>query len=110
MWSLSALHWRIPRDKVVCAWRWFATVGHTLRGGEAMKGPGSKPTARRRASASPPIRIRSVLVPLDGSPFAEQALPWAAAIAVAALARLRLTLVHQSPSPPPLDEGTRRLY
>jgi nucleotide-binding universal stress UspA family protein len=75
-----------------------------------MKGPGSKPTARRRASASPPIRIRSVLVPLDGSPFAEQALPWAAAIAVAALARLRLTLVHQSPSPPPLDEGTRRLY
>jgi nucleotide-binding universal stress UspA family protein len=65
---------------------------------------------RRRAPATPPIRIRSVLVPLDGSPFAEQALPWAAAIAGAARARLRLTLVHQSPSPPPLDEATGRLY
>ncbi len=65
---------------------------------------------RRRAPASPPIRIRSVLVPLDGSPFAEQALPWAAAIAAAARARLRLTLVHQSPSPPPLDKATGRLY
>ena len=65
---------------------------------------------RRRAPAAPPIRIRSVLVPLDGSPFAEQALPWAAAIAGAARARLRLTLVHQSPSPPPLDEATGRLY
>lgn len=65
---------------------------------------------RRRAPAAPPIRIRSVLVPLDGSPFAEQALPWAAAIAGAARARLRLTLVHQSPSPPPLDAATGRLY
>jgi nucleotide-binding universal stress UspA family protein len=65
---------------------------------------------RQRAPATPPIRIRSVLVPLDGSPFAEQALPWAAAIAGAARARLRLTLVHQSPSPPPLDEATGRLY
>jgi nucleotide-binding universal stress UspA family protein len=51
-----------------------------------------------------------VLVPLDGSPFAEQALPWAAAIAMAAKARLRLTLVHQCPSPPPLDKTTGRLY
>ena len=65
---------------------------------------------RRRAPASPPFRIRSVLVPLDGSPFAEQALPWAAAIAAAARAKLRLALVHQSPSPPPLDEATGRLY
>jgi nucleotide-binding universal stress UspA family protein len=65
---------------------------------------------RRRAPAAPTIRIRSVLVPLDGSPFAEQALPWAAAIAGAARARLRLTLVHQSPSPPPLDAATGRLY
>lgn len=66
--------------------------------------------ARRRALASPPIRIRSVLVPLDGSAFAEEALPWAAAIASAARARLRLTLVHQSPSPPPLDAATGRLF
>jgi nucleotide-binding universal stress UspA family protein len=56
------------------------------------------------------MRIRSVLVPLDGSPFAEQALPWAAAIAGAARARLRLALVHQVPSPPPLDRATGALY
>jgi nucleotide-binding universal stress UspA family protein len=67
-------------------------------------------TVKRRTAARPPIRIRGVLVPLDGSPFAEQALPWAAAIARAARARLRLVLVHQSPSPPPLDEAGRRLY
>jgi nucleotide-binding universal stress UspA family protein len=51
-----------------------------------------------------------VLVPLDGSPFAEQALPWAAAIARATPARLRLALVHQAPSPPPIDRATGGLY
>lgn len=65
-------------------------------------------TGRRRTLA--PIRIRSVLLPLDGSPLAEQAVPWAAAIARRARARLRLALVHRSPSPPPLDESTARLY
>jgi nucleotide-binding universal stress UspA family protein len=50
------------------------------------------------------------MVPLDGSPFAEQALPWAIAIARKARARLRLAMVHQLPSPPPLDEATGRLY
>jgi nucleotide-binding universal stress UspA family protein len=45
--------------------------------------------------------IRSILVPLDGSPFAEQALPLAAAIARACRAKLRLVLVHQPPLPPP---------
>jgi nucleotide-binding universal stress UspA family protein len=50
------------------------------------------------------------MVPLDGSPFAEQALPWAVAIARKARARLRLAMVHQLPSPPPLDEATARLY
>jgi nucleotide-binding universal stress UspA family protein len=56
------------------------------------------------------MHIRSVLAPLDGSPFAEQALPWAVAIASAARARLRLALVHQVPYPPPLDEASTRLY
>jgi nucleotide-binding universal stress UspA family protein len=56
------------------------------------------------------MRIRSVLVPLDGSPFAEQALPWAIAIAQKARARLRVALVHQVPYPPPLDEASGRLY
>src|SRR4051812_8646634 len=38
---------------------------------------------------------RSVLVPLDGSRFAEQALPLALEIARSARARLRLVHVHQ---------------
>lgn len=65
---------------------------------------------KKRSPAPEPMRIRSVLVPLDGSPFAEQALPWAIAIARKARARLRLVLVHQVPSPPPLDEASVRLY
>ena len=65
---------------------------------------------RRRTRALEPLRIRSVLLPLDGSPLAEQALPWATAIARRARARLRLALVHQFPSPPPVDESTAKLY
>jgi len=41
-------------------------------------------------------QYRSVLVPLDGSEFAEQALQVAIAIAQAARARVRLVLVHQT--------------
>ncbi|MGH7580865.1 MAG: universal stress protein [Gemmatimonadales bacterium] len=51
---------------------------------------------------------RSVLVPLDASPLAEQALPLAAEIARATRARLRLVLVHLRPSPP-TDQLTARL-
>ena len=66
---------------------------------------------KKKTSPAPSLpRFRSVLVPLDGSSFAEQALPWAAAIARPARARLRLVLVHQSPFPPPLDEASVRLY
>jgi len=65
---------------------------------------------KKRSPAPEPLLIRSVLVPLDGSPFAEQALPWAIAIARKARARLRLALVHQPAHPPPLDEASRRLY
>jgi len=54
------------------------------------------------------MTLRSVLVPLDGSRFAEQALPLALAIARATRAKLRLVLVHQHPSPP-MDEATARL-
>ncbi|MEO7987511.1 MAG: universal stress protein [Gemmatimonadales bacterium] len=43
---------------------------------------------------------RSILVPLDGSPLAEQALPLAEAIAKASRARIRLAIVHQLPLPP----------
>jgi nucleotide-binding universal stress UspA family protein len=65
---------------------------------------------KKPSPAPEPLRIRSILVPLDGSPFAEQALPWAIAIAQKARARLRLALVHQVPYPPPLDEASGRLY
>lgn len=63
----------------------------------------------RRAGLEP-LRIRSMLLPLDGSPFAEHAIPWATALARAARAKLRLTLVHQPPEPPPADRASRRLY
>ena len=43
--------------------------------------------------------IKSILVPLDGSPFAEQALPWAACLSKAAGAHLELVRVHD-PVPP----------
>jgi nucleotide-binding universal stress UspA family protein len=64
----------------------------------------------RRSEAPEPLRFRSILLPLDSSPFAEQAIPWAAAIARKARARLRLALVHQPPFPPPLDESNVRFY
>jgi nucleotide-binding universal stress UspA family protein len=44
--------------------------------------------------------IRSIVVPLDGSPFAEHALPAAVAIARACRAKLRLVTVHEPPAPP----------
>ena len=64
----------------------------------------------RRSGVPEALRFRSVLLPLDGSPFAEQAIPWAAAIARKARARLRLALVHQPPFPPPLEGSNLRLY
>jgi len=48
--------------------------------------------------------IRRVLVPLDGSPFAEHALPWALEIAHRADARLDLVTVHTAAPPSLLGE------
>jgi nucleotide-binding universal stress UspA family protein len=45
--------------------------------------------------------FRSILVPVDGSPLAETALPLASGLAHAAGANLRLALVHAVPPPPP---------
>lgn len=45
------------------------------------------------------IRFRTILVPLDGSPLAEQAIPAALAVAVPAGSKVKLVLVHQ-PLPP----------
>ena len=54
-------------------------------------------------------RFNLIVVPLDGSPFAEHALPCAAAIARAGRAKLRLVLVHQLP-PPPSDRESLKIY
>lgn len=64
----------------------------------------ARPTvARPDRSPAPSTRLRSLLVPLDGSPFAEHALPLAVAIAERAGARLRLVHVYsplESPHEP----------
>ena len=44
---------------------------------------------------SSPGRFQSILVPLDGSPLAEQAIPIALAIAERARSKVKLVLVHQ---------------
>lgn len=53
--------------------------------------------------------FRSILVSLDGSPLAEQALPVASRIAGAVGGKLRLALVHQVP-PAPLDPAGAKLF
>jgi nucleotide-binding universal stress UspA family protein len=59
------------------------------------------------AESSP--SFRSILVPLDGSQLAEQALPLAVRIAQAAGSKLRLVLVHRLP-PAPLDPASAKLF
>lgn len=51
--------------------------------------------------------FRSILVPLDGSPFAEQAVPLALEIGRAARSKVRLVLVHQVPATPLSVEAAR---
>jgi nucleotide-binding universal stress UspA family protein len=53
--------------------------------------------------------FQTILVPLDGSPLAEQIIPLALAIACAARSKIRLVLVHQSPLPP-VDPHSAQLY
>ena len=53
--------------------------------------------------------FRSILVPLDGSPLAEEAVPLASRLAQGAGSKLRLVLVHQLP-PPPLDPAAAKLF
>jgi nucleotide-binding universal stress UspA family protein len=65
---------------------------------------------RRRSTVARKERVfKSVLVPLDGSPLAEQILPPVLEIARAARSKVRLVLVHQRP-PPPTDPQTAQLY
>ena len=54
-------------------------------------------------------RFRSILVPLDGSPLAEQALPLASSIAERGGGKLRLILVHEM-AIAPLDPGAGKLF
>jgi nucleotide-binding universal stress UspA family protein len=60
--------------------------------------------------ARKPRAFQSILVPLDGSPQAEQIIPLALEIARVSRARVRLVLVHQSSLPPPLDPKGAELY
>lgn len=53
--------------------------------------------------------FRSLLLPLDGSSLAEQALPLATDLAARSGGKLRLALVHQVP-PPPLDPAAARVF
>jgi nucleotide-binding universal stress UspA family protein len=53
--------------------------------------------------------FRTILVPVDGSPLAEQALPLARRIALRAGSKLRLALVHQTPTAP-LDPVAARQF
>jgi nucleotide-binding universal stress UspA family protein len=56
-----------------------------------------------------PRPFQSILVPLDGSPLAEQVIPLALELARAARSKVRLVLVHHSP-PPPMDPLSAELY
>jgi nucleotide-binding universal stress UspA family protein len=58
---------------------------------------------------APTSSFRTILVPLDGSPLAEQALPIARRIAEQAGSKLRLVLVHQIPAAP-LDPAAAKLF
>jgi nucleotide-binding universal stress UspA family protein len=59
--------------------------------------------------AHDPASLRSILVPLDGSSFAEQAVPLASRIAERTGSKLRLALVHGLPSAP-FDSVTAKLF
>lgn len=54
---------------------------------------------RRGRQPSDELTFREVVVPLDGSSYAEHALPWAIQIASLAGARLRLVHVHEQMQP-----------
>jgi nucleotide-binding universal stress UspA family protein len=56
-----------------------------------------------------PSSFRSILVPLDGSSFSEQAVPLAARVAQRAGSKLRLTLVHGLP-PAPIDPAAAKQF
>jgi nucleotide-binding universal stress UspA family protein len=56
-----------------------------------------------------PSSFRSILVPLDGSPFAEQAVPLASRIAQRSGGKLRLAFVHKLPAAP-VDSAAAKLF
>ena len=64
---------------------------------------------RRGKKPSDELTFREVIVPLDGSPYAEHALPWAIQIASLAGTRLRLVHVHEQMQPA-FHERRMKLY
>jgi nucleotide-binding universal stress UspA family protein len=69
-----------------------SAIGRRHRGGSSRRSPRRAPLLARKLRP-----FRAVLVPLDGSPLAEQAIPLALEITRAAGSKVRLVLVHQSP-------------
>jgi nucleotide-binding universal stress UspA family protein len=57
--------------------------------------------------ARKPSSLRTILLPLDGSQFAERALPLATAVARRSGGNLRLALVHRLPAPPATRDAVR---
>jgi nucleotide-binding universal stress UspA family protein len=72
-------------------------VAPTIREKSAKGSVGLNPWVFERPSDN--LTFREVIVPLDGSPYAEHALPWALQIASLAGTRLRLVHVHQQMQP-----------
>jgi nucleotide-binding universal stress UspA family protein len=70
----------------------------------------TKPPSKRSPAVARKVRpFRCILVPLDGSPLAEQIIPLTLEIARVARSKVRLVLVHQTPTPP-FDALSEQLY
>ena len=65
---------------------------------QSVQGTADGPMSSEHETACAGLGIRHVLVPLDGSPLAEGALPWAVAVAQALPARVTLLRVLEKPS------------
>jgi nucleotide-binding universal stress UspA family protein len=81
-------------------------VGPTARQAMSKESAGHSPRAAEKPGE---LTFREVIVPLDGTPFAEHALPWAIQIAELAGAPLRMIHVHQHMQPAFHERG-RALY
>jgi nucleotide-binding universal stress UspA family protein len=84
-------------------------TGHKIRVAPHKRSPREPSSKRSPAMPRKARPFRSILVPVDGSPLAEQIIPLALEIARVARSRVRLVLVHQTPTPP-FDAQSEQLY